>query len=300
MNFYVCDMIVYNPKDWIHATFTLHKSDTVRKLAPLLVIMALYSWGIAYLELEYLKLSERSWVRNITILHNLLGFVMSILLVFRTNTAYDRWWEARRQWGALTNTCRNLAIKVNAFLPPEDEANRDFFEKTIPMFAHTLYEHLHANQTRFMLDEKAHPEFEQLDQRRHGPNQVAALIYSRINRLYREGVLTGDQLIVINEELRGLTDICGACERIKNTPIPWSYSSFIKKFIIMYVLTLPVGYVFSMGYFVIAAVPFVFYVMASLEIIAESIEDPFGHDPDDLPIDRIAQNIRKHVGEIVR
>jgi Predicted membrane protein len=293
-------MIVYNPKDWFHATFTLHRSDTIRKLFPLLLVMALYSWGIAYWELEYLKLSERSWVKNITILHNLLGFVMSILLVFRTNTAYDRWWEARRQWGALTNCSRNLAIKLNGFLAPQDQANRDFYEKTIPMYAHTLFEHLRSNETRFMLDEKAHPEFDQLDKQRHGPNQLAALMYNRTNRLYKEGILTGDQLIVVNNELSALTDICGACERIKNTPIPWSYSSFIKKFIITYVLTLPLGYVFSMGYFVIAAVPFVFYVMASLEIIAESIEDPFGEDPDDLPIDKIAENIRKHVKEIIR
>jgi len=262
--------------------------------------MGLYSWGIAYWELEYLKLSERSWVRNITILHNLLGFVMSILLVFRTNTAYDRWWEARKQWGALTNASRNMAIKLNAFLTPQDEANRDFFRKTIAMYAHTLFEHLRSNRTKFMLDEKYHSEFEVLDSRKHGPNQVAALLYTRTNRLYKEGLLTGDQLIVVNNELLALTDICGACERIKNTPIPWSYSSFIKKFIILYVVTLPLGYVFSMGYFVIAAVPFVFYVMASLEIIAESIEDPFGEDPDDLPIDKMGENIRKHIEEIIR
>ncbi|SEL74325.1 bestrophin family protein [Parapedobacter koreensis] len=293
-------MIVYSSKDWFHATFTLHKSDTIRKLFPLLLLMGLYSGGIAYWELEYLKLSERSWVRNITILHNLLGFVMSILLVFRTNTAYDRWWEARKQWGALTNASRNMAIKLNAFLTPQDEASRDFFRKTIAMYAHTLFEHLRSNRTKFMLDEKHHPEFEGLDNRKHGPNQVAALMYSRANRLYKEGLLTGDQLIVVNNELLALTDVCGACERIKNTPIPWSYSSFIKKFIILYVVTLPLGYVFSMGYFVIAAVPFVFYVMASLEIIAESIEDPFGEDPDDLPIDKIAENINKHVAEIIR
>jgi putative membrane protein len=125
------------------------------------------------------------------------------------------------------------------------------------------------------------------------------MIFSRSNNLYQDGVISGDQLIVINTELNTLADVCGACERIKNTPIPMSYSSFIKKFIFIYVLTLPVGFVFSMGYFVIAAVPFIFYVMASLELIAESIEDPFGIDPDDLPIDKIGENIRKHVAEII-
>ncbi|MDO8993721.1 MAG: bestrophin family ion channel, partial [Daejeonella sp.] len=191
------------------------------------------------------------------------------------------------------------AIKMNAFLKPDDRVNRSFYKKAIPLFADTLFDHLRSNKTRFMLDEIEHPEFETLDVQKHGPNQVASMIFIRSNNLYQERVISGDQLIVINTELNALTDVCGACERIKNTPIPMSYSSFIKKFIFIYVLTLPVGFVFSMGYFVIAAVPFIFYVMASLELIAESIEDPFGIDPDDLPIDKIGENIRKHVTEII-
>jgi ion channel-forming bestrophin family protein len=292
-------MIVYNPKDWFYSTFYLHKSDTARKLFPLIIVLAVYSGGIAYLELEYINLSDVNWIKNITIVHNLLGFVMSILLVFRTNTAYDRWWEARKQWGTLTNVSRMLAIKMNAFLKPDDRVNRSFYKKAIPLFADTLFTHLRSNSTQFMLDEIEHPEFESLDIQKHGPNQVASMMFSRSNNLYQESIISGDQLIIISTELNAMTDVCGACERIKNTPIPMSYSSFIKKFIFIYVLTLPVGFVFSMGYFVIAAVPFIFYVMASLELIAESIEDPFGIDPDDLPIDKIGQNIRKHVTEII-
>lgn len=292
-------MIVYNPKDWFHSTFSLHRSDTARKLFPLLLVLAAYSGAIAYWELQYLKLSEVSWIKNVTLVHNLLGFVMSILLVFRTNTAYDRWWEARKQWGTLTNVSRTLAMKMNAFLPKEDKVSRSFFRKAIPLFADTLFAHLRSNQTLFMLDEVEHPEFSHLDEKKHGPNQVASMIVDRTNYMYKEQLITGDQLIVVNNELQSLTDICGACERIKNTPIPMSYSSFIKKFIFIYVLTLPIGYVSSMGYFVIAAVPFIFYVMASLELIAESIEDPFGTDVDDLPLEKMAENTRKHVGEIL-
>ena len=94
-------------------------------------------------------------------------------------------------------------------------------------------------------------------------------------------------------------DICGACERIKNTPIPYSYSGFIKKFIVLYIVTLPVGYVFNLGYLVIPVVIFVFYVLASLELIAEEIEDPFGKDSNDLPMERIAENIKKNVSQIL-
>jgi putative membrane protein len=95
-------------------------------------------------------------------------------------------------------------------------------------------------------------------------------------------------------------EICGACERIKNTPIPYSYSSFIKKFIVIYTLTLPFGVAFSLGYLAIPVVTFIFYVLASLELIAEEIEDPFGDDANDLPMKRLATVIGQNAEEILR
>jgi putative membrane protein len=292
-------MKAYNPKDWFKVLFDIQKSDTLWKLFPLMLFVAVYSLGIAYWEIEYLKLSEKSWVKNIHIMHSLLGFVISMLLVFRTNTAYDRWWEGRKLWGSLVNNSRNLALKLDAVLDKEDEDSRFFFRETIPLYAFTLKEHLQSEVTRLMLDEIDHPELSRLDTRKHVPNQVAGLMMSRVNKLYKEGTITGDQLITLNSELSSFTDICGACERIKNTPIPYSYSSFIKKFIVVYVLTLPLGYVFNLGYYVAPIVTFVFYVLASLELVAEEIEDPFGGDANDLPMDKMAGNIKKHVGEII-
>ena len=292
-------MKVYNPKDWLHTITYLTKSEHSKKILPLLLVVGLFSYGIAYLELEYLKLSDKSWIKNITIVHNLLGFVLSLILVFRTNTAYDRWWEARKQWGALTNASRTLAIKMNAILPADDKVNRSFYRKAIPLFAETLYSFLRSDYTKFMLDEKEHPELAGLDDKKHGPNQVASLIYKKTTKLYKEGILTGDELRIVNEEITAMTNICGACERIKNTPIPIAYSSFIKIFIIAYSVTLPIGYVFSIGYFVAVAVPFIFYVLLTIEMIGESIEEPFGKDADDLPIDKIASNIKKHTYEVL-
>ena len=120
-----------------------------------------------------------------------------------------------------------------------------------------------------------------------------------IQQLYKEEKLNGAQLVILNAELQSFTDICGACERIKNTPIPYSYSVFIKKFIFFYVMTLPFGYVFTLGYYVIPVVAFIFYVLASLELIAEEIEDPFGNDDNDVPTDKIALNIHKHIAELI-
>jgi putative membrane protein len=128
---------------------------------------------------------------------------------------------------------------------------------------------------------------------------VAKMLFHKINDLYNSKKITGDQLIILNAEVQSFTEICGACERIKNTPIPYSYSVFLKKFIFFYVMTLPFGYAFSLGYYVVPVVVFVFYVLASLELIAEEIEDPFGTDDNDLPTQKIAENIKKHIEEII-
>ncbi len=291
-------MIFYNTKDWFIAIFNFHKSDTFRALLVMLIFIALYSWGVVYLELNVLKMNEKSYAKNIIIMHSLLGFAISMLLVFRTNTAYDRWWEGRKLWGALVNNSRNLAIKLNVMLHENDLASRTFFKQIIPLYALSLQRHLHKDSTLFELDEKAHSELPNLDSVPHVPNKMAESIIKKINQLYIEQKISGEQLLFLNNELQSFTDICGACERIKNTPIPYSYSSFIKKFIFIYVLSMPVGLAFSLGLFTIPVTTFLFYVLASLELIAEEIEDPFGKDSNDLPMQKMAENIKKNVNDI--
>jgi ion channel-forming bestrophin family protein len=292
-------MISYNPKDWFSFLFRFHKADTVRKLLPLIIGICIYSGIIAFFEIAYWHLPQNSYVRNIPLMHGLLGFVISMLLVFRTNTAYDRWWEGRKLWGSLVNNSRNLAIKIAAMLPASESIERNFFRKIIPAYAYALKNHLGHESTRVELFETGEDLKKLIHADKHIPNQVALLMIKRVGQLYNDGKIKGDQLIVLNAELQSFTDICGACERIKNTPIPFSYSVFLKKFIFFYIMTLPFGYVFSLGYYTIPVVAFIFYVLASLELIAEEIEEPFGGDENDLPIDKIAKNIHKNVDDIL-
>ena len=287
-------MISYNTKDWFTFIFRFHKADTFRTLLPIMFAIGVYAALIGYAEVEYWKLAENSYVKNITIMHGMLGFVISLLLVFRTNTAYDRWWEGRKLWGSLVNNSRNFSIKLSAIL--EDENDKHFFRKIIPSYANVLQKHLKNEDTAKQLFEDLDLE---IDHHKHKPNQVAMLMFQKINELYVAKKITGDQLIILNAEIQSFTEVCGACERIKNTPIPYSYSAFIKKFIFFYVMTLPFGYSFSLGYYVAPVVVFIFYVLASLELIAEEIEDPFGGDVNDLPTKKISENIKKHVEEIL-
>lgn len=289
-------MLIYNPKDWLTFIFRLHKSDTFRTLSPMLVVISVYSAIVAFLELEYWQLSENSHVKNIPIMHTMLGFAISMLLVFRTNTAYDRWWEGRKFWGSLVNNSRNLALKISTFVKAEDA--QTFFRAMIPAYALALHQHLrksgfdkdHFRQIEYLKD---------LDFDKHVPNQIHKKMYEKTHQLHKNGLISGEELLFLNSEMQSFTDICGACERIKNTPIPYSYSAFIKKFIFVYIMTLPFGYVFQLGYYVVPVVAFIFYVLASLEIIAEEIEDPFGDDENDVPTDVLSENIKKHIEEII-
>ena len=291
-------MIPYNPKDWLRFIFNFHKADTVRKMFPLLVTIALYAWLVAFLEIEYFRLSDNSHLKNVSVLHTLLGFAISMLLVFRTNTAYDRWWEGRRLWGSLVNNSRNLAVKLSGLFHNDDSCRR-FFAQIIPTFCFELKAHLQSEETVWQLDENPHPEIPNFNRSGHVPNQVAKKMVGKLQQLNSEQKLSPEQMLFLNAEITSFLDICGACERIKNTPIPYSYSVFIKKFIFLYVLSLPIGLVFSLGYLVIPVVVFVFYVLGSLELIAEEIEDPFGKDANDLPMQRLCDNIKRNVEEIL-
>jgi putative membrane protein len=135
-------MVNYNPKEWFTFIFRFHKSDTVRKLLPMIVSISVYSAIVAWIEVDYLRLSSDNKLKNLSIMHSLLTFVISTLLVFRTNSAYERWWEGRKLWGSLVNSSRNFAMKIDAILPPSLTTERQFYKTMIGNFPFVLKNHL--------------------------------------------------------------------------------------------------------------------------------------------------------------
>jgi putative membrane protein len=283
-------MVYYNPKEWFSFVFKLNKADTLRELFPLIVAVGAYAGVVTFLLIDFWKLPDTSILRKVNYIHQTIGFVFSLLLAFRINSAYDRWWEGRKVWGSLTNNSRNLAIKLRHLV---DENELPFFNYAIPLYARSLRNHLRD------VYETERQQFITIDPEKHVPNQVASAIISNIYRLNKSGQINPEQLFSITSEITSFTDICGACERIRKTPIPYSYSVFIKKFIFTYIMTLPFTWAFDLKYFTIPIIGFVLFVFASIELLAEEIEDPFGYDANDLPLDNICDNIEKHVGEIL-
>jgi ion channel-forming bestrophin family protein len=290
-------MIQYNPKDWFYFIFRFHKADTFRQLLPMMICIGIYCAIVGYLEMVYFKLGSNHVIRNISLLHTILGFALSMLLVFRTNTAYERWWEGRKLWGSLVNSSRNLAMKTETMFR-DDAETKMFFSMMIPNYAFALKNHLRDKYIADEFSEINTLSKKQLSEKTHKPNMIAQAMFAKVNELFSSGKITGEQLLFLNYELQNFTEVCGACERIKKTPIPFSYSVFLKKFIFIYVMTLPIGYVFTLQWLIIPIVILIFYALASLELIAEEIENPFGTDPNDLPTDQISETIKISVKEI--
>jgi putative membrane protein len=291
-------MINYNPKAWLSVIFHAYSRSVMRTLTPALVFMAIYTAILCYVLLDIMRFHESDFKTTIS-MHSLLGIVLGLFLVFRTNTAYDRWWEGRKLWGSMVNNTRNFALKLNAFLEDDDLENRQWFSDMIPHFVVSVKEHLRkgVNAANWVgIDPVL---LKDLEGAKHIPNRLSSLIYQRVNLLYKKGVFTGDQLLLLDREMKEFSEILGACERIKNTPIPYSYTMYFKQFIFLYVITLPFAFVTTSGFITIPIVVIITFVLLSVELIAEEIEDPFGMDVNDLPTDDLAAKIKENVIEIL-
>lgn len=287
-------MIDYNPRNWLTLIFALHKSDTLRMLWKELIYMGIFTLLIAFLKIHFFP--KVDYLDKLIAVYSLIGFVISLLLVFRTNTAYDRWWEGRRKWGELVNDSRNLSVKLNAML--SDSETKEYFARLIGVFVVSMKEHLRNGIDLEQL-ELTEAEKKIAGKSSHIPATIVGWMHIKIQQLIQENTLTGDNAKLLDKNLNGFLDACGACERIKNTPIPFSYSLFLKKFIFIYVVTLPLAFVSSFGYFSAFIATFVFYVLVSMEVLAEEIEDPFGNDDNDLPTDTITERIKEITNNIL-
>lgn len=288
-------MIKYNPKNWFTYLFKFYKSDTISILFWELVAITAYSLIVSVF-FEFAS-NKETWSFQKVGVQGILSFIISMLLVFRINSAYDRWWEGRKAWGVLVNKTRNFSLKIILYFSNNDEV-RLFFSRMIGNYAEACKQHLRLyydlDKLDLTVDEKIY-----LSSKHHIPNAIAKLMFNKIKNAHRLGEISSEDLIVITKDLDVFTDVIGICERIKQTPIPFSYNLYLKKVILIFCIALPFGLVSIFGYFTCFLTTFTFYVFVSLEIIAEEIEDPFGIDDNDLPLDELVNTISMNSKEIL-
>ena len=290
-------MILYKNKGILPSIWHFHTGPTAKALMRRLLIIAVYATVVTVAEMHYVDLRLKDTPSSFL---GAMGILLSLLLIFRTNTAYDRFYEGRQAWGVLVNNCRNLSIFFNAVLPQGDRESRAFFAKAISNFPFALRNHLRDVSGIDELDIVEDDERRELINYDHKPAGVSNQLWVKTETLYRQGLISESQHINMNQYLTTLMDVCGICERIKSTPIPFSYMLFIKVFIILYVALLPFTIVTAFGYVTIPAVIITSYVLVGLEMIGEEIEEPFGLERNDLPLSQLSRLIRVNVHDILQ
>lgn len=220
------------------------------------------------------------------------GIILSLLLVFRTNSAYDRWWEGRRAWGQLVNDLRNLSIKYYEFVRPNLQ-EREQMAALLIRFANSTKDHLRVlDATHSRAPECDNPVSEH-------PMLIVEEIYAVLDQKRREGRLNDMMFNVLDPHPRALLDILGACERIATSPITVSHKSIILHIIVTYLLLMALSLSPEFGMWTVPIVLVGAYMVLGLEIVAEEKEHPFGTAEEDLPLDRICVNIERSVNKLL-
>lgn len=287
-------MIRYDPKSWISLIFHQNSRQVFRTLLPAQIFSSLFTVAVIYLFQDVLEIN----VKSTAAVHSLMGIVLGLLLVFRVNSAYDRWWEGRVQWGKLVNDSRSMAMKLRGILS-NDPVNKSFFVQFLGLFPETLKEHLRDEPNFESINFTSEEYKSEFISKKHKPNYVVRMMYDKVRELKNEEKIDGYQFLDIQSSLNGMVEVVGSCERIRNTPIPYSYSMFLKKFIFLFLTTLPFGFMAEYGYWTVLIVIFLLYILMGTELIAEEIENPFGDDVNDLPTDDLAKNISQNVAIIL-
>ncbi len=230
------------------------------------------------------------------------NIVLGLLLVFRTNTAYERFWEGRKAWGNLLNTVRNLARQIwVAVLEKEleDRENKIRAVRLLPAFAVAMKLHLRHEPVSAELAGLIAPEqFEKLKSMNHPALEIAFWISDYLQQQHERGCLNTHQLIAMNELLNFMVDALGACERIQKTPMPVAYNIHLKQLLLIYCLSLPFQMVAGLEWLTGPVVGLISFTLLGIEEIGIEIEDPFGRDPNDLPLDAICTNMQRNINDL--
>lgn len=310
-------MIVLAKTSWLR-TLLLLRGTAVTNVWPRILATTAVAGAVTYAHEAY------GWfTTNLTVTpFTLIGLALSIFLGFRNNTSYDRFWEGRKLWGGVVNTSRNLTRQLLVHVGPDglsesyrttahpDGADSEavaFHRRTVRRviaYVHALRHHLRGQERLAELEPfLATPELEALKAEKNRPVAILQRLSADVRAAYERGWIHAQHVPMIDASIGQLIDLQGGCERIKATPIPFSYNVLLHRIVAVYCFTLPFGLVDIPGLnvFTPVVVMLVSYAFFGLDAVGEEIEEPFGEDPNDLPLGAICNtieiNLRQRLGD---
>lgn len=231
----------------------------------------------------------------------MMAAALSIFLAFRTNSAYDRWWEARRLWGSLVNDSRTFARQALTLVDPAagESGPNELVEWQIA-YVHALRCHLRGQNPFPEITARLSPSLVAwLRTQRNVPLALLLHAARHLRALFDAARIDSFRFVQLDATLTRLCDIQGACERIKNTPLPRQYEYFPRVLVGTYCLLLPFGLVEGMGLLTPLASTLVSFIFVSLESIGRDIEAPFENTVHDTPMSQLSRTIEINLRQVM-
>jgi ion channel-forming bestrophin family protein len=220
------------------------------------------------------------------------GGALALLLVLRSNGGYDRWWEARKLWGGIVNQSRNLAIEALAY-GPDDAGWRERFVRWSAAFSHACRQSLRGERNPSELESLlGAAKAKAMAAAEHMPSHVVSKLADLLHEARRDDRIDGFVFLEINRQWASLIDHVGGCERILKTPYPRVHTIKLRRFILLYLLGLPLAIASSSAVLMSSVTMLVAYPLLAIDQISYELENPFAKErASHLPLDAICRTI---------
>lgn len=290
-------MIIRERSNWFLMLF-IWRGSVLRKIIPQLLIITAFSVVVLYFKGNVYEYK----VHLNPAIFTLLGLSLAIFMGFCNSASYDRFWEGRKLWGALVIESRSLAREVLTLINDNDadaKAKKQEFAKMIAAFSWALnYQLRNKNANAVIKNLLSEKNFEQLKDKKFVPVILLKQMGAWLNERKKEGKMDSIILTAIDNQLNGMSQIIGGCERIANTPLPFAYSVLLHRTVYLYCFWLPFGLVDVVGWMMPVIVLFISYTFIALDAIIQEIQEPFGEEENDLALNGICETIQFSVFEL--
>ena len=296
-------MINYDPSNRLQVILS-YQGTVFPSLLPYIIGILIWTSGLILIN-EYTAQftgDNIGYISKINLgshMHTFLGAALVFLLVMRTNSSYDRFWEGRKQLGALEFAARNLAVKANSVIPMDEKGFRSEVSSLIGAFVLSVKEHLRGGVTPKELKGLSSANIEEMGNYTSPINGIINILSLRLHSCIERKWMHSPEYGSFNASLDDLQAVLRALDRIRYTPLPFAYANQLKVFMLIYLSTLPLVLIPNFHFYTIIPMFFAVYALVGMEEIGIEIEDPFGDDPNDLPIENICQATKRDVAEIL-
>jgi Predicted membrane protein len=281
-------LVEYDAHKWTDHLFDI-RGSMIREIIGRLGILIVWS---------ALVVAVHRYVMPVAIpstLHSLVGVALGLLLVFRTNASYDRFWEGRKAWGGMVNESRNLARAAATFLKARPDLRRRIVYWNIAFVCACMHSLRGERGIGPIAAQLPQEEVADVLDAQHVPLAVAMRISQAIAQARTDGDLTDYLTVTLDNNVQLLIDYLGVCERIHRTPLPFAYVVHLRRSLMIYCATLPFALLEPFGWYTLIDTLLVGYIFFGIEEIGVEIEDPFGWDDNDLPLEDICKTIEQNL-----